>query len=300
MRYAGLADSRSYLNWAYCFDPIEADIRPEWKDLSAPGIKPVVFHRPACNVFSKGLPEITYGSGREYWRASCSPVAVFDVRFDDDNRMGVEPAVYQAGRELNRELVVYNDELTNGTAVEIRWEAGSERPGSESYRKFASGKMTVDVPTGEKRSVGISFSIPQDAPASRWLVLRLSAFKKGKKKFQEDNRLGALISVPEPLLRVEPAVIQIGRMPQYAAYQPHKIKLMNLGGGRSEKWTVSGTDETVLLNRTEGNLRGEEELYLTFRPEGILSLKGSMSRTLTFRTEHGCFGTIRVELARGR
>jgi hypothetical protein len=300
MRYAGLADSRSYMNWAYCFDPIEADIRPAWNDLSGPGIKPVVFHRPACNVFSKELPEITYGSGREYWRASCSPVAVFDARFDDGNRMGIEPSVYRTGQILNRELVVYNDELTNGTAVEIRWEAGSERPGSESRWKFASGKMTVEVPYGEKRTAGISFSIPSDASTSRWLVLRLSAFKKGKKKFQEDNRLGALISVPEPLLRVEPAVIQIGRMPEYAARQPHKIKLTNLGGGRSEKWTVSGTDETVTLNRTEGNLRGEEELYLTVRPEGIRSLKGNTSRTLTFKTQHGCTGTIRVELARDR
>ena len=57
MRYAGLADARLYANWMLAFDPIEADIPLEWKDLSAPGIKPVILRRPIMNVFTRQASE---------------------------------------------------------------------------------------------------------------------------------------------------------------------------------------------------------------------------------------------------
>lgn len=293
MRFAGLADSRSYMNWPNCFEAIEEDIRPEWKDLSAPEIKPVVLHRPLCETFTGRHPEIKKGDGYDYWKNTHAPVAVFDIQWDKDNRLGVEPKIYEAGDVLERDIVVYNDALSGGQDLIVGWEAGAVNPKSRNRSAWETGSVQLSIPYGESKKTTIRFTVPEAAKEGQWLMLTLKASKNGKLLFTEDNRLGAIGSTPAPRIDVVQDMIDLGNISSTKTTLWKKIKLVNRGGGLSEKWKVFGVDDTIVLVRTEGNLRGEEEIYFQIYPQRLVSGE-AYSRTLTFTGEHGSQDSVTI------
>lgn len=296
MRFAELADARVYADWIYCLEPIEADLYPQWEDMIAPGIKPRALHRPVCNLVSDRYPAVIHNPGSVYWKNSYSAVAVFDVAWDAANRLGVHPRVYQPGDELDRELVIYNDAFLGSTVVDLRWEVLAVDPQASRETVLKSGSLSVDVPHGEKRTRSIHIGLPNEPVAANWLVLRLRASKDGAQAFVEDNRLGALESVPVPILTTRHPDIDLGELGINASSQWHKITLINAGGGLSEKWCASGGGDTVRLNRTWGNLRGEDEVYFRIRSLG-LAPGSKHDETLTFSSKGGSTATVRVRFS---
>ncbi len=293
MRFAELADSRLYADWMYSFEVIEDDIRPDWPDLSAPGLKPTVLHRPICNTFTDKYPEIIKGDGYTYMRHSVSPVAVFDLEHDANNLLGVNPVVYNPGDKLERKVAIYNDEFTDGATVSVDWEAGSLNPSDDAYIQITAGSFDVTVPYGGEKTGKIDFTIPEDVSGARWLVLKLSGIKNNKIKFVEQNRLGVINSIPEPLLTIEAEEIDLGGLAAGLLTQLKKIKLINKGGGLSEKWTASGTDNVISLNRSSGNLRGEEEIYYRINTTGLAPGRNYIKK-LFFTGEHGSTDSILI------
>jgi len=251
----------------YSFDPIEADIGLEWNDLSATGIKPSVLHRPIVNVFTDRYQAVRPNSGYEYYCNTFSPVAVFDKDADRQNRIGVEPAIVQPNERLRRTLVVYNDEFSGGTEIDIKWTAQSVDPHSNSTETFSNGTLTVSVPYGEKREQVITFQIPKAIDEGRWLNLVLDASKNGREKFRETNRLGVVIKTPAPKFVLSPNVIDLGQIKPSEHSQWHIIRLTNTGGKLSEKWTLAGSDDSIHFNLTSGNCRGEQEIYFQVQPD---------------------------------
>lgn len=261
MRYAGLADARLYASWMYAFDPVEADVTPAWKDLAAPGIKPVVLHRPIIDVFTKSEPIVHYNEGREYYRNSFAPVAVFDKDADRQNRIGVPPLVFQPKETLRRTLVIYNDEFSRGTEIDVGWTLGGWDPHGNVTEPLGEGPCTVQVPYGEKREQTIALALPAGAKEARWLNLTLVASKAGQEQFRETTRLGAIRRPPAPKLVVSPHVVELGRVQASDTSQWHVLRLTNRGGGPSVKWSLAGAGDTLHFNLTAGNLRGEQEIY---------------------------------------
>jgi hypothetical protein len=266
MRYAELSDARLYANWMLAFDPIEADIPLQWKDLSAPGIKPDLLRRPIINVFSDQHPMVRYNPAHEYYRNSFAAVAVFDKEGDRQNRIGVAPLVFNGGDELARTLVVYNDEFTAGTDITVNWTAAANDPHSGATKVLHDGSFTIPVPYGAKREQLVKFKLPQKLEGGRWLNWILTTTKSGTERFSETNRLGALASEPAPKLVVNPGVIDLGRLDSAKAGQWHCVRLVNLGGGASELWTLRGAGQGIAFNRTNGNLRVEQEIYFQVDP----------------------------------
>lgn len=269
MRYAGLADARLYADWMLAFDPIEADIPLEWPDLAAPGIKPVMLRRPILNVFSDKHPRVRYNEGRDYYRNSFAPVAVFDKEGDRQNRLGAMPLLFQGKHALRRTLVVYNDEFTGGDAIAVNWAAEAVAPETGVASVLQRGKFTIPVPYGEKREEQLKFNLPERVEAGRWLNLVLIASKSGVERFNETNRLGALLSEPAPKPVVSPRVIDLGEVGPDAANQWHTIRLVNAGGGASLPWKLSGDGEGIRFNLTAGNLRAEQEIYFQVAAESL-------------------------------
>lgn len=292
MRYAGIADARLYASWMYAFDPVEADVTPRWDDLSAPGIKPVVLHRPILDVFTSSEPKVRYNPGREYYRNSFAPVAVFDKEADRQNRIGVPPLVFQPKDTVRRTLVLYNDEFRGGTEITVHWTVEAADPHGSPTRSLSQGTSTVQVPYGEKREQVITFALPAQCEGARWLNLTLVAGKAGQERFQETTRLGALVTPPAPKLVVAPQVIELGRVTASQASQWHVVRLTNLGGGLSEKWSLSGADAAVHFNLTSGNLRGEQEIYFQINTDQ--SPAGDNRRDIKFTGASGTSDTVHI------
>ncbi|MBN1996389.1 hypothetical protein JW935_02470, partial [candidate division KSB1 bacterium] len=286
MRYAELADSRLYANWMYTFEVIEENIRPVWPDLTAPGLKPVVLHRPICNTFTDKYPVFQgFSDGREYLQNSYAPVAVFDKKWDEENLLGGAPKVYSSGNILKRTLVVYNDEFFGGDTITVTWIAQSADPETEKNKKIASGSFVIYVPYGEKGTQEIGFKIPSGIRGAQWLELVLQSEKGGEVKFAETNRIGVINNFPKPKLFIAQNDVDLGVIPKDFRTQWKKIKLVNKGGGLSEKWTVTGADENVILLRQSGHLRGEEELYYQIDTNGLKRGK-KYSKELLFTGAH--------------
>ena len=125
------------------------------------------------------------------------------------------------------------------------------------------------MPYGEKRQQEITFQLPERCDGERWLNLTLSASKANQQRFHETNRLGAIGTVPAPKLVVSPRVIEIGPIRASDSPQWHVLRLFNLGGGRSEKWSLDSTPEAFRFNLTSGNLRGEQEIYFQINAEEL-------------------------------
>jgi hypothetical protein len=294
MRYAGLADSRSYMNWVYCFEVIEDDITPHWHDLTAPEMKPVVLHRPICNMFTDRYPEIIRGDAHKYWADSHALVAVFDVVHDAKNRIGVQPEVFQSGDRMKRTLAVYNDALTGGEEITVKWAVAVYHPHAQSGTDLISGSMEIQVPYGEKRIHNIDFTLP-DTDGSGWLHYTLQAWKGNALEFEEKNRLGAMTRIPDPRLTLSVPEADLGKIPAELT-QWKKIKLINTGGGLSEKWRVSGYDDVLSLNRVRGNLRGEEEIYYRINP-GTVNPGKKVRKVLTFTGASGSEAQFTVQFS---
>lgn len=296
MRFAELADARSYMNWVYCFDPIPADIYPKWGDIKDPEIKPVVIHRPVCNAYTDEYPKIIEAKGIEYWRDTHSAVAVFDVRFDKENRLGVPSSIYKNGQQLTRELVVYNDELKNGTNITVDCELILRSPESDIVYSLNKKSFDIDVPYGEKRLTTVSLDIPQSNNSAGWLILKLQARKQNDLKFEEENRLGALNEVPAPKLIIMNNSIDIGRVKAGSKGQLHKITLTNVGGGMSESWKLLGLDDSLVFSRSTGNCRGEEDLYF-YIDATDLKVGRKFDKELHFIGESGSRAKINIRFS---
>jgi hypothetical protein len=295
MRYAGLADARLYASWMYAFDPVEADLTPEWKDLTAPGLKPLTLHRPIINVFTGGEPVVRYNDGRGYYRNSFSSVAVFDKDADRQNRIGIPPLVFQPKDTLRRTLVIYNDEFSQGTEIDIRWAAAAWDPHSNATEPSGEGACTVQVPYGEKREQAISFQLPAQANEARWLNLTLLAAKAGQERFRETTRLGAIRKPPAPKLVVSPQVIELGHIKDSEASQWHTLRLVNLGGGPSVKWSLAGAGDALHFNLTAGNLRGEQEVYFQVKDK---QAAGDYRQDVSFTGEGGTADAVTIHWTR--
>lgn len=292
MRYAGLSDARLYASWMYAFDPIEADIELEWKDLSAAGIKPAVLHRPMVNVFTDRYPTVRRNPGYEYYGNTFSAVAVFDKEADRQNRIGMEPAILQPKESLRRTLVIYNDEFSGGTEIEIQWTVQSLAPHSNAADTLSKGVLTSRVPYGEKREQVISFQLPDECDKGRWLNLVLAASKNGKERFRETNRLGAMVEIPAPKIVVSPRVIELGQIKPSEDPQWHVLRLTNVGGKLSEKWTLSSSDDTLRFNLTSGNCRGEQEIYFHLKPDRLS--KGKIQKEIRVTGESGTSDVVQI------
>lgn len=296
MRYAGISDARLYASWMYAFDPIEADLSPQWDSLRTPGIKPVALHRPILDVFTDRDPKARYNDGREYYRNSFAPVAVFDKEADRQNRIGVPPLIFQPKDTLHRTLVIYNDEFRPGAEIEVRWTVGAWDPHRNSTQPLSEGTCTVQVPQGEKREQTVTFSLPATCDGARWLNLTLIASKTGQERFRETRRLGAILTPPAPKLVISPRVVEIGPVTASQTPQWHVLRLTNLGGGRSEKWSLSGGTDVLRFNRTAGNLRGEQEIY--FQINADKSPTGDNRQEIRLTGETGTSDVVRVHWTR--
>jgi hypothetical protein len=284
MRYAGISDARLYANWMLAFDPIEADIPLDWKDLSAPGIKPVVLRRPIMNVFTDKHPRIRQGAGYDYYKNSFAPVAVFDKEGDRQNRIGAAPLVFKDKDALSRTLVVYNDEFSKGRDITVHWDAGSHDPHTGKTAPLASGTFTIPVPYGEKREQLVKFELPEKLTAGRWLHLTLTTSKSGEERYKETYRLGALISPPQPKLEAGADTIDLGEITNDSGKQWHSLRLTNTGGGASVKWTLEAPEE-IRFKLTSGNLRNEQDLHFQIDP--TTAKPGANSREITIKGAGG-------------
>lgn len=284
MRYAGYADIRYYHNWIYSYEVIEDTFYPTWPDLTAKGIKPVKVERPMFNVFSSEHPDFIKSDSYEYTKNTFSPVAAFDKEGDKHNRIGVNPPVFTAGSSTTRTIIVYNDEQTDGTSMDVSWEAGYVNPANDTYTSFQTGSFQLNVPYGNKGEQTISFTLPSDV-SSRWLLLKLTVKKGTETKFQETNQLGAIGTIPAAKLYVAPT-IDVGTKTMSNSNQMHKMKLINKGGGLSTNWSVTGQGGWLSLTQASGNLRGEREIYFTIDPSG-LTPDTAYSKVLTFTESAG-------------
>lgn len=292
MRYVELADIRLYADWMFCFDPIAADLHPQWSDLSAPGIKPLALHRPLCNVFSDRYPEVIYDGGRTYYQNSHAPVAVFDKQWDNEYRIGAPFVVYKPGQRLDRDLVMYNDEFSEGQNLEVTYELKVTRPQSV-YHASSSNRLVLDVPYGQKRQRRVTIQVPPDVTGSCWLDWILSVRKNGRQRFREINRIGVVNGEPAPQLSLVRARYDLGPIAAEQVDHWHKLKLVNLGGGQSLKWTAGGADETIQLSFRQGNLRREQELHFRVNTAGLE--KGRRyQRRLVFNGETGGSATAHI------
>jgi len=293
MRYAGIDDARLYASWMYCFESIEADIFPQWEDIYASGIQPIVLHRPICNLFSDAYPEIVYGEGREYFRNSFSPVAVFDKQWDEDHRIGASTAVYQEGQSLERELVVYNDEFSGGETITVDWFVDLTEPRKEILKRGANGSFTVLVPYGERETRTIEFAIPDSIRVSHWLDITLKARKGDAVLFEETNRIGAVKEVPSPMLSIPNSIKDLGVVLLDREPMVYKISLVNQGGGRSVAWTVESLDAAIQMPFESGNLRGEQDVFFSLN-HAALKKGRSYDKKITFRSDQGGTRTMNI------
>jgi len=296
MRYAGLCDARLYADWMLAFDPIEADIPLDWKDLSAPGIKPVILRRPILNVFTDKHPKVRYNDAHDYYRNSFAPVAVFDKEGDRQNRIGATPLIFQGKDSLARTLVVYNDEFNGGNEITVNWTAESSDPRTGAAKVLTRGKFTLPVPYGEKREQLVRFHLPERLESGRWLNLVLTATKSGEERFSETNRVGALLAAPAPKLVVGPRALDLGDITAAATNQWHCVRLVNTGGGASEAWKLSGAGNGIKFNLTNGNLRAEQEIYFQIDPAAVRP--GAQTRGINISGDSGASDTVVIKFKR--
>lgn len=297
-RYVGLADYRPFNNFQYCYDPIESIIKANWTDLSAPGIKPAKLVRQIFNPYDSRYPKVIRGDAFEYYKKSFSPVAVFDKNYDKDNRIGANPVVYTPGNSLTRTLLVYNDELKDGTSISVNWEAGYTDVTSGAYTKITCGSFVSTVNYGEHISNDIIFAIPGGITGSKWLNLKLTACKNGIQKFTETSNIGVINSIPPARIYIAKDVIDIGIVTSENSAFKHKIKLINKGGGLTENWTCTGQVGWLNLEKTSGNLRGEQEVFFTINPVG-LAANTIFTKVLTFTGSSGSFDSVTIRFTTG-
>jgi len=296
MRYAGLADARPYADWMYAFDPVEADVKPEWNDLSAPGIKPSVLHRPLLNVFGGPYPVVRYNGGRDYYRNSFAPVAVFDKEAVRQARIGAVPLIFKPMDALQRTLVVYNDDLAGSNDILTGWSVWAFDPAAHSNRMLTEGKLKLTVPCGEKRETQVRFHLPRKLEPGRWLELRLTASKSGCVRFCETNRLGAILVAPPPELALAPEIVDLGTIGAADAQQWHTVRLTNPGGGQSELWKLTGPDDGVRFNLTAGNLRSEQEIYFQVKRDRLGPGDYRREFQVTSQSGHSAILTVKFTL----
>lgn len=96
---------------------------------------------------------------------------------------------------------------------------------------------------------------------------------------------GALVSVPGPKLVITPREIDLSRVDEVSANHWYCVRLANLGGGSSVLWSLEGVGEGITFNRTNGNLRAEQEIY--FQVAAAAIPRGTFSREIRFSGASG-------------
>src|SRR5581483_9362955 len=105
-----------------------------------------------------------------HFTRSMSPVAAFDVEFEDLNAMPgpagalTVPVMVPVGAEKARRIAVFNDDLA-GEDLVLRWSSGS-----------SSGERSLTVPIGEFAVVEVPVTVDVEGDA----VLRLDVSKHGR------------------------------------------------------------------------------------------------------------------------
>jgi len=297
-RYIGVADFKPFSDMFYALEPIDGTIHPQWEDLTAPGLKPDSLTRPLFNPYDSKFSSLIKGDGYEYYKNSFAPVAAFDKEFDLSNLIGVTPAIYLSNDTLNRTVVVYNDEFTNGTQITVNWEAGYQNPSTDEYIVIDGGSFGIEVEYGMHSEENISFSIPDGIDGAQQLYLKLAVYKNSALMFAEDNMLGYLNEVPIPRIIITNPEIQQSDIVLEDALYKRRIKLVNTGGGLAESWTASGYGDWLNLETTSGILRGEQEVYFTLNT-GIMESNTNYVKTLVFTGESGSSSQVDINMTTG-
>jgi hypothetical protein len=94
---------------------------------------------------------------------------------------------------------------------------------------------------------------------------------------------------------VTPHVIELGRIKDSDTTQWHVVRLANLGGGPSLKWSLSGAGDVLHCNLTAGNLRGEQEIYFQI---GDKSPAGEHEQEIRFTAEDGTSDAVTIHWTR--
>lgn len=297
MRYSGFADIRPYGDLKFNYEPIEDTIYPDWDDLSADGLKPDKLYRPLFNPYDTNHPAFVKADSYDYWKTTYSAVAAFDKAFDNVRKFGVNPQVFTAGNQT-RTVIIYNDELTDGTSIDVDWEAGYTDPETGNYTLISNGTFNSTVGYGNKVEKSVSFTVPTGITGAKWLDFRLTAKKNGVEKFQESNRIGSINSIPDPKILIESSKIDLGIIDTSNMSQVHKIKLVNIGGGLTANWSCTGQGDWLNILYPSGNLRGEQEVYYTINPAGLTS-GTEYSKTLTFTLANGSTDSVEITFQAG-
>jgi hypothetical protein len=118
---------------------------------------------------------------------SFHPVAVWDVEFDEQNKLsntrGEWPAqipILPAKAAIFRKLAVFNDEFSR-EEITVKWEL---RRKGQKGKPLASGKIDAVIPCGEHRFYEINFFAPNRAGRVQ-LILRTE--KASVTRFVEDK-----------------------------------------------------------------------------------------------------------------
>jgi len=127
----------------------------------------------------------------QFLRNTMNPVAVFDkayyeYQFDPSRQS------YTEGTIVNREYVLFNDEIEN-TTVDIRFE------GIVDGSVVTSSQFTENIPLGERIIKDLGFTVPY-VPYTQDFILCISTWKNGIRKFSEDYLFRAIdigISPPQ-------------------------------------------------------------------------------------------------------
>jgi hypothetical protein len=142
------------------------------------------------------LEDMWNNANLQLLQKSFNPVAVWDIRFDEENKRSNEKGEWPivkpqltAGKKETRQLAITNDEFS-GEEVKVTWEL---RLGGKTGDVQGSGEFFVTIPLGEHKKRDITFTLPS-TPGDVYLVLR--SYKDGQERFFDD--LVCFEVIPEP------------------------------------------------------------------------------------------------------
>jgi len=258
--------------------PEERWLKIAWRkeELAQPGYRPAQAHMPLLDPWSeRGRYRVlrpladAEGALDAYWQRSYSPVAVFDLAFDERPKFDGQP--YSAPLAARRTLAIHNDDLIDpDTPVAVEWRVCALASGAE----ISHGAFEVRIPAGGLRRREIELDFAGHAE----VAVTYRASKQGQLRFEETIRLAA-----QPELAVKRAASAVSES--------------------GDEWTVSGPDVESRGYRREassalpGRLaliaeRATPEAYVQFSP----ALANDGRYDLFVYVAPGSSGTQRIEV----
>jgi hypothetical protein len=197
LRYSGFDDMR-----AYRMTPIMAERNKAYRKFDA-----------AYEMAKRGM----------------SRVLICDKAYDALGRKP-EPPLLQPGTEIERTLVVFNDDYQDGEEVLVEWELRTADGVADS------GDFTVNLPKGAHTDHAIRFTTPdvtEDTPA-RFIV---KASKNGVQKYLDDQWYRFIVSPDAPEEPLEPRVETLsgGDVPEGAGFDDVARELKFEGDWQHER-----------------------------------------------------------------